>query len=233
MTAASQRDVSVDDLIFLRRNPQYLTPHQMEALKTSIKRDGFLAPILARPKGSKFEILSGNHRAMAAMELGMKSIPAMVAKLTDDQAKRLALNLNTVHGDPTAELLAPFLAEFDKELLATVHLDEAMRKEITLLDADMADMFAKMEVPNGWNKNSVNTEIRQCSCPKCGRRHIRAAASSPWKTGRVRAGKAAAKPGEASGVHRKGHAAKKRASGRAAVRADKRAGRGGSADRDP
>src|SRR5438270_10364984 len=93
-------------LVMLRRNPQYMTPHEMDALKASIQRDGFLAPILVRPATKKnFEILSGNHRAMAARELGIKDVPCLVAKLDDKQAGRVAVNLNTVHGDPTAELL--------------------------------------------------------------------------------------------------------------------------------
>jgi hypothetical protein len=35
--------VAIKDLLFLRRNPQYLTPDEMDSLKASIKRDGFLA----------------------------------------------------------------------------------------------------------------------------------------------------------------------------------------------
>ena len=173
-----QAMIATKNLIYLRRNPQYLTPHQMEALKTSIQRDGFLAPILVRPKGKKYEILSGNHRAMAAGELGYEKVPVIIADLTDDQAKRVALNLNTIHGDPTAELLAPFLAEFDVSLLGTIHLDEAMRKEIGSLDENMQKAFASMEIPDAWNKDSVNSEVAGCVCPTCGKRHIRATDSS-------------------------------------------------------
>ena len=139
--------IPISQLIYLRRNPQYLTPHQMEALKTSIQRDGFLSPILVRSRGRKFELLSGNHRAMAAAELGLEKVPAVIAELTDDQAKRIAINLNTIHGDPTAELLAPFLGEFDAELLSTVHLGESLRKEIINLDENLGKAFASMEIP--------------------------------------------------------------------------------------
>lgn len=225
------RQIPVGDLIFLRRNPQYMTPHQMEALKASIRRDGFLAPILVRAKGKKFEILSGNHRAMAAIELGMETVPALAAQLTDDQAKRVALNLNTVHGDPTAELLAPFLAEFDEELLATVHLDDAMRKQIAALDANMAATLAKLEVPDAWNKESVNTEIAGCVCPTCGKRHIRNADRS-GETERVRTSEKAAQSGETPSVHRKADGGEKRGARRAALRADRRSRRGSCGDRN-
>lgn len=186
-------------LVYLRRNPQYMTPHEMEALKSSIERDGFLSPVLVRPKGNKFEILSGNHRAMAASELGYSRIPVIIANLTDEQAKRVVLNLNTIHGDPTAELLAPFLAEFDEALLATIHLDDDMRNEIAKLDENMKDMFAKMEVPDAWNKASVITEIKQCVCPKCGKRHIRDT-DSAGQTERVRKGKKTTKSRKTPGI---------------------------------
>lgn len=76
----------------------------MEAMKASMLRDGFLAPVLLRPMGDDYEVVSGNHRVMAARELGMTTVPALIMDLTDQQVGRIAINLNTVHGDPTAEL---------------------------------------------------------------------------------------------------------------------------------
>src|SRR6185437_13128687 len=75
MSNSELKTVSIDSLVFLRRNPQYLTPHEMKALKASIERDGFLSPILVRPlPEGKHEVVSGNHRAMAAKELGHREI---------------------------------------------------------------------------------------------------------------------------------------------------------------
>lgn len=170
------REVDVDQFVFLRRNPQYLTPHEMESLKKSIERDGFLAPILVRPvkteSGDGFEIVSGNHRAMAAKELGYKKVPAVIVEMDDRSAQRAAVNLNTVHGTPSAELLAPFLAEMDDELLKTIHLDDALLNDVKTLDATLAERLSNMEVPEEWDSESVTSTIEQCVCDKCGRRHI-------------------------------------------------------------
>jgi len=157
----------------LRRNPQYLTPHEMDALKASIERDGFVAPILVRPVDSQFEVVSGNHRYMAAKELGYEKIPAVVAELTKAQAQRLAINLNTVHGTPTAELMAPFLAELDDDVLRDIHLDDVMLKSVSEFDAELKAKLDQFQVPDDLNHNSPK-KAPDCVCPNCGKRHASA-----------------------------------------------------------
>ena len=104
-------NIKIDNLLMLNRNPQYLKPSVMDGLKRSIKKHGFLSPVLVRPlRDKKFEIISGNHRFLAAKEVGLKIIPCVIKKMTEKQKKILALNLNSIHGDPPIELIAPFLA---------------------------------------------------------------------------------------------------------------------------
>lgn len=156
----------------LRRNPQYLTPSQMESLKASIKRDGFCAPILVRSlRKCRYEVVSGNHRFMAAKELGFKAIPCVVSNMDARSAKRLAVNLNTIHGDPNAELLAPFLAEMDESLLREIHIDEDMKKELMAFDEHLAQMLSQLEAPDSINNESPTHSNEICKCPKCGKTH--------------------------------------------------------------
>jgi hypothetical protein len=215
--------IAIKELHFLRRNPQYLSPHAMEALKASIQRDGFLAPVLLRPyKAGGYELLSGNHRVMAAKELGMKAVPAIVSKLNNQQAQRVAVNLNTVHGEPNAELLAPFLAEIDEELLKTIHLDDETIRAVSELDADLAESLAKLEPPESFNNESVKSAIAQCVCRSCGKRHIRGNAG---KGDGLQARKGASKSRPSSDVHRSGVGRKAGKAGRAAVCTSGRKGR--------
>jgi ParB-like chromosome segregation protein Spo0J len=165
-------DVPVAKCVALRRNPQFVSPHEMEAMKASMTRDGFLAPVLLRPMGEDFEVVSGNHRVMAARELGMATVPALVMELTDTQVGRIAVNMNTVHGDPTAELLAPFLAELDDEALATVHLDDELLKATLALDDELASRLADLQTPDDWDNASPKSATPNCVCDKCGRRHV-------------------------------------------------------------
>lgn len=160
--------------VALRRNPQYVSPHAMEALKASIRRDGFLAPVLLRPMKDgtdTFEIVSGNHRLMAARELGMLEVPTIIMDLTDAQMGRIAVNLNTIHGDPTAELLAPFLAELDDDTLASVHLGDTLMKDVLAFDTQLAARFEELAVPDAWDNPSPKSPVPNCVCPTCGKKH--------------------------------------------------------------
>jgi ParB/RepB/Spo0J family partition protein len=170
--------IETQSCVTLRRNPQFLTPSQMTALKDSITRDGFVAPILVRQSGEQYEILSGNHRWMAAMEVGLPVIPAVIIEPSSQQASRLAVNLNTVHGDPPVETLAPFLAEMDDDTLQTVHVDEETARQLTLFDASLAQRLAALEAPDEVNHASKPNTIPDCKCPNCGKLHARARKAS-------------------------------------------------------
>jgi ParB/RepB/Spo0J family partition protein len=166
------RWVNVSDLIQLRRNPQYLTPKQMEALVQSIRRDGFLVPILVTPReDGKYDIISGNHRALAAEYAGLSKIPALIAELDARTAQRVAINLNTVHGELSAETLAPFLADMDEELLRTVYLDEASVQDLVQFDEALARQLAALDVPESLNQDSPKSSLPTCTCPVCGKKH--------------------------------------------------------------
>jgi ParB-like chromosome segregation protein Spo0J len=165
-------------LVALRRNPQYLTEKQNEALKASIERDGFLAPIVVRKKGKQYEILSGNHRAMACRELKRETIDCVeIIGCTDAQAARIAVNMNTVHGEPTPELIAPFLADLDDELLRTIHMDDALLKGVLDFDAVLAERLRSMEAPDSIDRESILGTIPNCVC-QCGNRHVASAAKA-------------------------------------------------------
>lgn len=172
MAEMTLRQVAISKCAHLRRNPQFMSAAEMAALRDGIRRDGFLAPVLVRPiAGGRYEIVSGNHRVLAAKEAGLTHVPAIVKTLDDRQAQRIAVNLNTVHGDPTAELLAPFLAELDDETLGSVHLDADLEKELRAFDSELAAKLADLEVPAAFDQDSPKGRLPTCRCPTCGHRH--------------------------------------------------------------
>lgn len=171
MAEAQLIDAPVDRCIALRRNPQLVPPAAMEAMKASITGDGFLAPVLLRPMadGDDFEVVSGNHRVMAARELGMETVPALLMDLTNAQVGRIAVNMNTIHGDPSADLLAEYLADLDDDTLALVHLDKDLLKAIGAVDAELVEHISLLKTPDVPDRPEPD-----CVCDDCGRPHVSA-----------------------------------------------------------
>ena len=163
--------VPLDQLIALRRNPQYLSEKQNEALKKSIQRDGFLAPIVIRKKKALYEILSGNHRVIASREAGLTKVPAVLIHPCDDaRAARIAVNMNTVHGYPTPELLAPFLSDMDGEALRDIFMDDALLAGLLDFDDTLKSRLDELELPESLSRASPTETGLNCVC-SCGHRH--------------------------------------------------------------
>jgi ParB-like chromosome segregation protein Spo0J len=174
----SLQTIRIEELVALRRNPQYLTEKQQRALEQSIEQDGFLCPIVVRRKSKKFEILSGNHRVLASRSVGLAEIPCVLLEpCTDEQAARIAVNMNSVHGDPNVELLAPFLAEMTDEVLASVFIEDDMLSELRDFDDALKLRLDSLEVPDAFDSDSPKGKTPNCVC-KCGHRHVRVRESS-------------------------------------------------------
>ena len=66
----------------------------MDELIESIRTHGILSPLLARPKGEGYELVSGHRRRLAAQKLGLPSVPVLVREMTDDEAVILMVDSN-------------------------------------------------------------------------------------------------------------------------------------------
>ncbi len=58
---------------------------ELRELKTSIRQNGLLQPLLVRPSKDKYEIICGYRRAQACMQLGISELPCIVRQLTDTE----------------------------------------------------------------------------------------------------------------------------------------------------
>ena len=66
----------------------------MDELVDSIRVHGVLSPLLARPKGEGYELVSGHRRRLAAQKLGLPTVPVLVREMTDDEAVILMVDSN-------------------------------------------------------------------------------------------------------------------------------------------
>jgi ParB family chromosome partitioning protein len=74
---------------------------ELAELVASIKRDGVLQPVLARPSsdGQGFELIAGERRWRAAKAAGLAAVPAIIREANDREALALALVENVVRTD--------------------------------------------------------------------------------------------------------------------------------------
>lgn len=66
----------------------------MDELTESIRVHGVLSPLLARPKGECYELVSGHRRRFAAQKLDLPTVPVLVREMTDDEAVILMVDSN-------------------------------------------------------------------------------------------------------------------------------------------
>lgn len=66
----------------------------MDELVESVRTHGILSPLLARPKGEGYELVSGHRRRLAAQKLGLPTVPVLVREMTDDEAVILMVDSN-------------------------------------------------------------------------------------------------------------------------------------------
>jgi len=73
---------------------------QLESLADSIRAQGVVQPIVARPiAGGRYEIVAGERRWRAAQKVGLKVIPAVVRSMEDRAAMAVALVENIQRAD--------------------------------------------------------------------------------------------------------------------------------------
>ena len=89
------QQLSPDKLIPFQKHPyQVREDAALSELMESIRVHGVLSPLLARPKGESYELVSGHRRRLAAQKLGLPTVPVLVREMTDDEAVILMVDSN-------------------------------------------------------------------------------------------------------------------------------------------
>ena len=88
-------------LIKTREQPRhYFDPVKLEQLMQSITQHGILEPLLVRPlKTDQYELVAGERRYRAALQLGLSEVPVVIRQLNDEEAIQLALVENLQRED--------------------------------------------------------------------------------------------------------------------------------------
>ena len=124
--------LSPDKLLPFEQHPfQVREDESLEELMESIRCYGVLSPLLARPKGEGYELVSGHRRCLAAQKLGLESVPVLVREMSDDEAVILMVdsNLQREHLLPSEKAFV-----YKMKLEALKHQGKAASGQVGVVD---------------------------------------------------------------------------------------------------
>ena len=100
-TVSKNNKISVSDLIRNRYQPRKTFDEEsLEELTNSIKSRGIIQPIIVRPSsGSKYEIIAGERRWLAAQRAGLHEVPVVVVDADDKKALEFGIVENVQRHD--------------------------------------------------------------------------------------------------------------------------------------
>jgi hypothetical protein len=124
------------DLVLLERNARFMRHETYKRLVDNVKRDGMLTsvPFALRMEDGRYEVRSGNHRVMAAIDAGLDAVDVMCCDDEVDANRALAIQIshNSITGEDDPAVL--------KELYDSI--DDVDWREFTGLDDKVLDLFA-------------------------------------------------------------------------------------------
>ena len=99
--ADSTQSVPLKQIHIAATQPRrYFDPKALSELAESIKQHGILQPLLVRPRArTGYELVAGERRYRAAKECGLKDVPVVIRKLSNEAAFQLALIENLQRED--------------------------------------------------------------------------------------------------------------------------------------
>lgn len=147
----------LEEITPYHRNPRD-NDNAVPYVKNSIEEFGFKVPIVIDANGI---IVTGHTRYKAAQELGMDSVPCIVADdLSEDQIKAFRIADNKV-----AEFSKWDLAELEIEL-SEIDIDMSEFGIDGISDIDIDEFFEDFESEGG--DEPKQEEPKEIQCPYCG-----------------------------------------------------------------
>ena len=85
-------EIDIDDILPNRFQPRLqFNEEEILELADSIKEHGIIQPIVVRPIGDKYEIVSGERRYKASVLAGKETMPVIIRNLNDKESAEIAL----------------------------------------------------------------------------------------------------------------------------------------------
>lgn len=152
-------------------NANTLTPEMEAKLKASISHFGIAVALVVRPLGERYEVLSGNQRLKALVDLGYTQAPCLLSNLDDAQARLLSQALNHLHGQDNpglrAELLRTALAALpEADVLALLpETADSLKELVSLGQQDMAHYLRAFQEAQATRLKHLQFQLLQEQLP--------------------------------------------------------------------
>jgi len=164
---ADHEMVGVDDLTTHPGNPRR---GDLASVKASIEVNGFYGTIVAQR--SSGYVLAGNHRLMAARELGMEQVPVVWVDCDDTRARAIlaADNRTSELGGFDSEALAQLLEglRIEDALEGTGYSDGDINALIARLDDDPFGEIETVDKDGAQELDPSSFDDFEHKCPRCG-----------------------------------------------------------------
>jgi ParB family chromosome partitioning protein len=124
-------EVALEDIYPNATQPRtYFDETALQELAQSIRNLGVIQPITLRKDGDKFEIISGERRYRASKIAGLKSVPAYIRLVNDQELLEMALVENIQREDLDAiEVALTYQRLLDEIGLTQENLSQRVGKE--------------------------------------------------------------------------------------------------------
>jgi hypothetical protein len=130
-------------------NPNRQTDFIYDKERTSIRKFGFLDPILVRERDGRYEIIDGEHRWKAAQDEGLQEVPVNnLGFVTDAVAKQLTIVLNETRGRADRVDLAKLIQQIKDD----VGLEE-MKENLPYAEGELDSFLSQNDID--WNSLNV------------------------------------------------------------------------------
>jgi DNA modification methylase len=142
-------NVPINELRMAEYNPRKHSKEQSKQLKESIKRFGFVDPVICNSSPGRYNVLIGGHfRIEVAKELGLRLIPVVYIAIPDrEKEKELNIRLNKNTGEFDFDLLTKFNESFLSDIgFSSEELDEVFGIDETPEVFDLKKELAKLNI---------------------------------------------------------------------------------------
>jgi ParB family transcriptional regulator, chromosome partitioning protein len=130
----------------IEANPNQPRQHlgDLSELVASVREKGILEPLLVRPHGARYQIIAGERRYRAALEVGLDEIPCVIRESDDAETMELALIENLQRKD-----LTPFEEADGLKTLAESYgyTHQAMAERLGKSRTSVTEMFSLTAIP--------------------------------------------------------------------------------------